>query len=161
MQTQILTKALCQFSPGRVHKITAVSSHSWSEAALPSVTVELQGITGNAVRIQPSAEQGSPLLCQRCTNGAAGTTTTNIFGATLGWGARCRKLLSPPARLKADFETPVLHQFPTSTIDTLLFQITRLLTARKCCSGLGLKANPLCSSPNMSVPMKCVTTCPC
>lgn len=53
---------------------------------------------------------------------------------------------TPAAHFEAGSEIPVSQQSPISAVDTLLFQIIRLSTARKCYPCFFLKANPFCSS---------------
>lgn len=90
-------------------------------------------------------------ICSRhrrgSANGSASAAAARLCPTRISReGARFREHSSPPARRKADFEIPILQQFPISTIDILLFQIICLFTARKCYPCFFLKANPFCSS---------------
>lgn len=87
--------------------------------------------------------------CQRRgrANGSASSAATRPRAANISREGAClRQRRAPPAQIKAGSEIPFLQQFPISTIDTLLFQIMCLFTARKCYPCFFLKANPFCSS---------------
>lgn len=95
MQTQILITAPCQLSSGCGDKITSVSCPSWCGTA----TEESQGISRESSQDSACC---SPLHKQN---------HHKRFQSPTLMRAHCRKVLSPPAQLKADLKLPFYTNF--------------------------------------------------